>query len=137
VLDITYPAAEGAGGLRPRSLYAGLRRAPSGRGDGYNVIILSDRAVDAERAPIPALLACSAVHQHLVARGLRTSTGLVVETGAAREVHHFALLAGYGAEAIHPWLAFETIAAIAADDCPNKPTPTRRRRTTSRRSARA
>jgi glutamate synthase (NADPH/NADH) large chain len=59
---------------------------------------------------IPALLATSAVHQHLVERGLRTSTGLVVETGSAREVHHFALLAGYGAEAVHPYLAMETLA---------------------------
>ena len=60
--------------------------------------------------PIPALLATAAVHQHLVRKGLRTSTGLVVETGSAREVHHFALLAGYGAEAIHPYLALETLA---------------------------
>lgn len=62
---------------------------------------------------IPALLATSAIHQHLVERGLRTSTGLVVETGSAREVHHFALLAGYGAEAIHPYLAMETLAEMA------------------------
>ena len=65
--------------------------------------------------PIPALLATAAVHQHLVSKGLRTSTGLVVETGSAREVHHFALLAGYGAEAIHPYLALETLADCSRD----------------------
>ena len=63
--------------------------------------------------PIPALLATAAVHEHLVKKGLRTSTGLVVETGSAREVHDFALLAGYGAEAIHPYLALETLAQLA------------------------
>jgi glutamate synthase (NADPH/NADH) large chain len=103
---------------------ASTKSAPASRRrlmNGYNVIILSDRNVDAEQAPIPALLACSAVHQHLVGIGLRTSCGLVVETGAAREVHHFATLAGYGAQAIHPWLAFDSIAAIASQ-LPNKPT---------------
>src|SRR5690606_41561095 len=63
------------------------------------------RKVSAERMAIPALLATSAVHHHLIAKGLRTSVGLVVETGEAREVHHFACLAGYGAEAINPYLA--------------------------------
>jgi hypothetical protein len=80
---------------------------------GYTIIILSDRKIDAEHVAIPALLALSAIHQHLVNRGLRTSTGLVVETGAAREVHHFALLGGYGAEAVHPYLAFETVIELA------------------------
>ncbi|QDX79923.1 glutamate synthase large subunit [Denitratisoma sp. DHT3] len=112
VVDITTPVAEGPVGLS-RSLYQVCARVERAVGEGYNVIILSDRGVDAERAPIPALLACSAVHQHTVKAGVRTSFGLVVETGAARENHHFALLAGYGAEAIHPWLAFESIAAIA------------------------
>jgi glutamate synthase (NADPH) large chain len=77
--------------------------------DGYNIIILSDRAVSAERVPIPALLATSATHHHLIRKGLRTSVGLVVETGEAREVHQFCALAGYGAEAINPYLAFETL----------------------------
>ena len=72
--------------------------------DGYNVLILSDRAVDRQRVAIPAMLACAAVHRHLTRKGLRTSTGLVVDTGSAREVHHFALLAGYGAEAVCPSL---------------------------------
>jgi glutamate synthase (NADPH/NADH) large chain len=120
VVDITTPAAEGSAGLS-RSLYQVCVRAEQAVAAGYSVVILSDRAVNHENAPIPALLACSAVHQHLVKIGLRTSCGLVVETGAAREVHHFATLAGYGAEAIHPWLAFDSIAAIAGQ-LPSKPT---------------
>jgi glutamate synthase (NADPH/NADH) large chain len=112
VVDITTSAAGGSAGLST-SLYQVCTRVERAVGAGYSVVILSDRAANQERAAIPALLACSAVHQHLVRIGLRTSCGLVVETGAAREVHHFATLAGYGAEAIHPWLAFESIAAIA------------------------
>ena len=64
---------------------------------------------------VPALLACSATHQYLIAEGLRTNAGLVLDTGSAREVHHFALLAGYGAEAICPWLAYETIKTLTDD----------------------
>ncbi|MCP4090319.1 MAG: glutamate synthase subunit alpha, partial [Gammaproteobacteria bacterium] len=77
---------------------------------GNNILILSDRKVDADNIAIPPLLATSAVHQHLIRKGLRTESGLVVETGAALEVHNFATLAGYGAEAINPYLAFDTIA---------------------------
>ncbi len=77
-----------------------------------NILILSDRGVDADNIPIPALLATSAVHHHLIREGLRTEAGLVVETGEAREVQHFCLLAGYGAEAINPYLAFDTLAAM-------------------------
>ena len=72
---------------------------------GYSILIISDRKLNRDQVAIPALLALSAIHQHLVNKGLRTSTGLVVETGSAREVHHFALLGGYGAEAVHPYLA--------------------------------
>ena len=104
---------------------------------GHNILILSDRAVSAERVPIPALLATAAVHHHLIRQGLRTSTGLVVETGEAREVHHFCVLAGYGAEAINPYLAFETLEQIRVAERPAAQRPTRCRRTTSRRSARA
>jgi glutamate synthase (NADPH/NADH) large chain/glutamate synthase (ferredoxin) len=82
---------------------------------GQNILIISDRGVSATQVAIPALLALSAIHQHLVREGLRTSVGLVVETGTAREVHHFAVLAGYGAEAVHPFLAMETLAAICKD----------------------
>jgi len=111
-LDICYPAAWGANGMEAAlaSLAAHAEDAITQR---YNVLILSDRNVAKDALPIPALLATAAVHEHLVKKGLRTSAGLVVETGAAREVHHFALLAGYGAEAIHPYLALETLAEIS------------------------
>ena len=84
--------------------------------DGINLLILSDRAISKDRLAIPALLATSATHQSLVRAGLRTSTGLVVDTGSAREVHHFALLGGYGAEAVCPWLAFQSIAEMVGGD---------------------
>jgi len=114
-LDLTYPAAWGAEAIEAR-LASLCAQAEDAVRSGYSIIVVSDRLVDAERAPIPALLALSAIHQHLVARGLRTSAGLVVETGSAREVHHFALLGAYGAEAVHPYLALETILAMHAGD---------------------
>jgi glutamate synthase (NADPH/NADH) large chain len=107
-LDVTYPAAWGKEAVEAR-LASLAAQAEDAVRSGYSIIIISDRLVDAERVAIPALLALSAIHQHLVGRGLRTSTGLVVETGSAREVHHFALLGGYGAEAVHPYLALETL----------------------------
>ncbi|MBP7080748.1 MAG: glutamate synthase subunit alpha, partial [Rhodocyclaceae bacterium] len=108
VLDITFAVSEGPFGCDTAMgrLCAAAEQAVT---DGYNVIILSDRNIDREHVAIPALLACSGVHHHLTRKGLRTSVGLVLDTGSAREVHHFALLAGYGAEAICPWLALETI----------------------------
>jgi glutamate synthase (NADPH/NADH) large chain len=109
-LDITYPVAWGKEAVEAR-LASLCAQAEDGVRAGYSIIIISDRTVDRERVAIPALLALSAIHQHLVAKGLRTSTGLVVETGSAREVHHFALLGGYGAEAVHPYLALETLLA--------------------------
>jgi len=114
VLDITYPAKQGAKGCEA-ALKALRKAANQSVADGFNILILSDRAVSQDRLPIPALLATSAVHHHLVRAGLRTSTGLVVDTGSARETHHVALLAGYGAEAICPWLAFDTIDSIAGN----------------------
>ena len=114
VLDITYPASLGKAGMA--AAVASITNAASNAvQSGFNILILSDRNVSADRLAIPALLACSATHEHLVKAGLRTSTGLVVDTGSAREVHHFALLAGYGAEAVCPWLTFETIKEIATD----------------------
>ena len=81
--------------------------------EGYNILILSDRRVVCEdHVAIPSLLATSAVHHHLIRKGLRTESGLVIETGEAREVHHFATLAGYGAEAVNPYVAFDTIQAM-------------------------
>jgi len=111
-LDICYPAAWGANGMEA-ALASLAAHAEDAIRQGRNILILSDRGVSAEQLPIPALLATAAVHEHLVKKGLRTSAGLVVETGSAREVHHFALLAGYGAEAIHPYLALETLVAAA------------------------
>ena len=109
-ISLLYPAIDGAEGMQP-ALKKVCAEAEKSVRDGYNIIILSDRKVDEEQIPIPALLAVSATHHHLVNQGLRTETGLVVETGTAREVHHFATLAGYGAEAINPYLAFETLTA--------------------------
>ena len=109
LLDIKYPAAWGAAGVEAQ-LASLCALAVDAVKSGHNILVLSDRGVDAEHLAIPALLATSAIHQHLVAQGLRTSTGLVVETASAREVHHFALLGGFGAEAVHPYLAFATLA---------------------------
>ncbi|WP_430407234.1 glutamate synthase central domain-containing protein [Hydrogenophaga sp.] len=113
-LDITYPASWGRQGVEAKlaSLCAAAVDAIKGH---KNILIISDRNVSATHIAIPALLALSAIHQHLVREGLRTTAGLVVETGTAREVHHFAVLAGYGAEAVHPYLAMETLAAIHKD----------------------
>ena len=110
-IDITYDVANGAEYMEA-ALDSVCGQAERAVNDGYNIIILSDRAVSAERAPIPALLATSATHHHLIRKGLRTSVGLVVESGEPREVHQFCALAGYGAEAINPYLAFETLEAL-------------------------
>lgn len=110
-LDITYGADHGASGMA-EALGELCRRAEEAVRAGENIIILSDRATGPDRVPIPSLLATSAVHHHLIRCGLRTSVGLVVETGEAHEVHQFCTLAGYGAEAINPYLAFETIEAM-------------------------
>jgi len=114
-LDITWPAAEGADGIAP-ALERICNEASWAVEAGHNILILSDRAVSPERVPIPALLATSAVHHHLIREGQRTNTGIVVETGEAREVHHFCVLAGYGAEAINPYLAFATIDQIRTEN---------------------
>jgi glutamate synthase (NADPH/NADH) large chain len=113
-VDITYPAAWGHEGVEARlaSLCAESVEAIE---SGHNILIITDRKMDRANIAIPALLALSAIHHHLVRKGLRTSAGLVVETGTAREVHHFAVLAGYGAEAVHPYLAMETLAGMAKD----------------------
>jgi len=110
-LNICYPAVQGEAGMQA-AVESICRQAEQAIGEGYNILVLSDRDVDADHIAIPALLATAAVHHHLVRAGLRTESGLVVETGAAREVHHFATLAGYGAEAINPYLAFETLESI-------------------------
>ena len=116
-LDICYPLAWGKEGVEAKlaSLCAEAQDAVE---RGCGLLIVSDRKVSQDQVAIPALLATSAVHQHLVTQGLRTRAGLVVETGAARETHHFALLAGYGAEAVHPYLALETLRAMAKSSNP-------------------
>ncbi|HZE92838.1 MAG TPA: glutamate synthase-related protein [Rhizobacter sp.] len=110
-LNIAYPLAWGDEGVEAKlaSLCAESVDAIKG---GHNILVISDRLMDRDHVAIPALLALSAIHQHLVREGLRTTAGLVVETGSAREVHHFGVLAGYGAEAVHPYLAMETLASL-------------------------
>ena len=113
-LDITYPAVWGREGAEAKlaSLCAQAVDALKG---GHNILIVTDRHMTRDQVALPALLALSAVHHHLVREGLRTTAGLVVETGSAREVHHFAVLAGFGAEAVHPYLAMETLTTLHAD----------------------
>jgi glutamate synthase (NADPH/NADH) large chain len=110
-IDITWPASEGADGME-QAVFRICQEATEAVLADFTILILSDREVGENRIPVPSLLATAAVHHHLIRQGLRMSTGLVVETGEAREVHHFCVLAGYGAEAINPYLAFETLEQI-------------------------
>jgi glutamate synthase domain-containing protein 2/glutamate synthase domain-containing protein 1/glutamate synthase domain-containing protein 3 len=107
-LPMLYNPKEGAAGLE-RELNGLCRQASNAIATGIEYIILSDRAIAFNAAPIPALLAIGAVHHHLIREGTRTHVSLVIETGEPREVHHFALLIGYGAGAINPYLAFESL----------------------------
>jgi len=107
-LPMLFPVAAGGAGLA-HALDELCQRASQAIADGYSFIILSDRGVDVTHAPIPALLATAGVHHHLVRAGTRVKAGLIIETGEAREIHHMALLMGYGAGAINPYLAFETL----------------------------
>jgi glutamate synthase (NADPH) large chain len=107
-LPILFRAAEGGAGLR-KALESLRFKASECIAEGYDILVLSDRGHDADDAPIPSLLATAAVHHHLIREGTRTRIGLVLETGEPRETHHFALLIGYGASAVNPYLAFETI----------------------------
>ncbi len=119
-LDICYLAEEGARGM-DGALQLLCQKAQLAVSEGNNILVLSDRGVNADRVAIPSLLATAAVHHHLIREGLRTEAGLVVETGEARQVHDFCLLAGYGAEAINPYLAFETLSHLR-HYLPGKPT---------------
>jgi len=110
-IDCTWPAVEGADGLSNAILRICHNATDAVLADN-NILILSDRATSSDRIAIPAALATAAIHHHLIRQGLRMQTGIVVETGEAREVHHFCVLAGYGAEAINPYLAFETLEQI-------------------------
>ena len=108
-LDIDLAGRRGRRRARARRSSASAREADEALADGVNILILSDRASGADRAPIPALLAVAAVHHHLVREGTRLQAGLVVESGEPREVHHFAPLIGYGAAAVNPYLMLETL----------------------------
>lgn len=107
-IDITWPKSEGESGL-PKALERICHEAEQAIEDGFSLVILSDRAMGRERVAVSTLLACGAVHHHLVRKAKRTRLGIVVETGEAREVHHHCLLVGYGADAINPYLAFESL----------------------------
>ncbi|WP_368293913.1 glutamate synthase large subunit [Dehalobacter sp. TBBPA1] len=117
-ISILYKAT---GGLRAmeRALEKISREADKAIADGANILVLSDRGVNKEFAAIPALLASSGLHHHLIRREIRTSVGIVLETGEAREVHHFCALIGYGVTAINPYIAYETIRDLAAKGMTN------------------
>ncbi len=108
VIDITFPRSTGKNGLLD-ALDRICRESTAAIEEGYSLIVLSDRNISAERLPISALVACGTVHHHLVSTHARTKIGIVVETGEAREVHHHCLLIGFGADAINPYLAFESL----------------------------
>jgi glutamate synthase domain-containing protein 2/glutamate synthase domain-containing protein 1/glutamate synthase domain-containing protein 3 len=113
-LPMLFKVADGPEGLQ-KALEELCQKAATAVQEGYAILILSDRGIDQDHAPIPALLATAAVHHHLIREGTRTQAGLVIETGEAREVHHFCLLIGYGAGAINPYVAFETITDLHRD----------------------
>lgn len=112
-IPILFPAAEGAEGLR-KALDTLCEAADRVIAKGHNILILSDRGMDAENAAIPALLAVSCLHHHLIREETRTKVSLLLESGEPREVHHFALLLGYGVSAVNPYLAFETLKDMIA-----------------------
>jgi len=114
-LSTLFPVSARERGME-EALHRLCERAESAVRGGSAVLVLSDRGVSLEQAPIPSLLATAAVHHHLVRAGIRTGTTLVIETAEAREVHHFALLVGYGATAVNPYLAFETLEEMASFD---------------------
>jgi len=109
VLPILFPVARGEEGLAKSMEELSANASRMITEEGVNVLILSDRGVDQDRAPVPALLAIAGLHHYLIREGLRTRVSLVLETGEAREVHHFSLLIGYGCSAINPYVAFETM----------------------------
>jgi glutamate synthase (NADPH/NADH) large chain len=114
VLSMLFPAGSGGEGLR-RALDDLCRRASESVAQGYTILVLSDRGADARYVPIPSLLATAAVHHHLIREGARMRVGLVVESGEPREVQHFCLLLGYGAGAVNPYLAYETLHDMVAE----------------------
>ncbi len=113
-IDITFDRSEGKAGL-VKTLDRICVEAEKAIDDGYTMIVLSDRALSTSRVAVSSLLACGAVHQHLVKVAKRTAIGIIVETGEAREVHHHCLLIGFGADAINPYLAFESLWQASRD----------------------
>ncbi|MEQ9406652.1 MAG: glutamate synthase large subunit [Fuerstiella sp.] len=114
VIDITYPKSEGVAGLKP-ALDRICEEAREAIRDGYSLIVLSDRAIGPDRVPVSSLLATGAVHHHLVRHEERTRIGIIVESGEAREVHHFCLLIGYGADAVNPYIALYALRQARAE----------------------
>jgi len=110
-LSICYPASEGAAGMAP-AIDRICQEAEDAVRAGHNIVVLSDRQMDFDNIAVPSLLAVAAVHHHLIRGGHRTEAGLVIETGEARQLHDFCLLAGYGAEAINPYVAFDTLSSL-------------------------
>ncbi|MCA9405345.1 MAG: glutamate synthase large subunit [Candidatus Omnitrophica bacterium] len=108
VLSAVFSKEDGKKGLE-KALKAIFKQADAAIKKGVSILILSDRELDQDNVPMPTLLACAGLHHHLIRRGTRTKVSLVCETGEAREMHHFAVLIGYGANAINPYLAFETL----------------------------
>ncbi|MEC8498303.1 MAG: glutamate synthase large subunit [Pseudomonadota bacterium] len=119
VIDITFNAEDEK---IENVLKAICEKAEKAINNGKTIIILSDKFITEKKIPIPSLLATSKVHQYLIEKGLRTSAGLIIETGEAREVHHFCCLAGYGADAIHPWLAMKVVENLAVNSDQKKAT---------------
>lgn len=114
-LPILFKKADGAQGLEA-AMEDLFKKADESIKDGVSILILSDRGVNSKNVAIPSLLACAGLHHHLIRQGTRTKTSIVLETGEARELHHFAVLIGYGANAINPYLAFESIEALILDN---------------------
>jgi glutamate synthase (NADPH/NADH) len=129
-VDITFPKSEGLPGYK-RALERVCSEALQAIDDGIKVVILSDRAIGPNRVPLSALIACGGVHHHLTLQKKRAKIALMIETGEAREVHHLCVLVSYGADAVCPWLAIETIHKVAREGlwvplfiyplCSNKP----------------
>ena len=109
-----FDVADGEAGLE-KAMYRLCAEANKAIEGGYTILILSDRGIDKDHAPIPALLAMSGLHHHLIREGTRTKVGIALETGEPREVHHFCLLIGYGAQAINPYMAYESLADMIAE----------------------
>ena len=114
-IDITYPLTDGKAGLSS-TLEKISKEAEEAIDAGFSLVVLSDRTANQERVPISTLLACGAVHHHLIKQAKRTRIGIILETAEAREVHHHCLLIGYGADGINPYLAFDALRKCRDDN---------------------